>query len=125
MPVLGHVNGVSAAGALVVDGGDVVPSVVGSVTSSVVASVTSSVVGSVTSCVVNSVTSSVGCTVVDSAMVCGASVLLLSFDFWVQFLDSPKSPMSPKSSSQSISYRTSIVILLRAGFPVTLETCEL
>lgn len=68
----------------------------------------------------------VGSTVVSDAVVSfdaitGASVWLLKFEFCVQFLESP---ISPKSSSQIISYFTSTVILLRAGLPLTSEICE-
>jgi hypothetical protein len=64
------------------------------------------------------VTFSVGFVVAESAPVCGETVLLSDPEFCVQLLG------APESSSQIISYRTSIVILLRAGLAVTLETCE-
>jgi hypothetical protein len=61
----------------------------------------------------------VGTAVVTDARNVVASVWFLTPEFCVQFVASPK----PETSSQVISYRTSIVILVRAGVPPTLCTC--
>jgi uncharacterized membrane protein YjjP (DUF1212 family) len=76
--------------------------------------------GNITSFVVGS--SVVSDSVVSFDAVTGALVWLLKFEFCVQFLESP---ISPKSSSQIISYFTSTVILLFAGLQLTAEICEM